>query len=278
MRPAAEPVTPSLSSSVGGGSNAPQHHRHALAIPVGLVVAAAVIVLDQATKQLAEELLVRGEFVPWLSDRIGWQLVYNPGAAFGIPAPIWLPLSVTVVVVIIVARALPRTTRLLPATSYGLLLAGAIGNVIDRLFRAGEGDGFGSGEVVDFIAWGAFPRFNVADSAITIGFVLLVVALWQEERSPEPADAGPGGHPTGHTDAHGRRDTETASDSDAGTGPEAATDPDAATDPEAATDLEAAVDPEAAVESDADADAGAPRGQPDPPLPQDDPRTDPPQP
>lgn len=158
--------------------------RHPLAIPVGLVLAAAVVVLDQATKQLAEHLLVRGEFVPWLGPHIGWQLVYNPGVSFGIRAPIWIPLAVTVIVVVIVARSLPRTTHILPAASYGLLLAGAIGNVLDRLFRAGAGEGFGSGEVVDFVAWGGFWRFNVADSAITIGFVLLVISLWQEERRP----------------------------------------------------------------------------------------------
>lgn len=148
-----------------------------------LILAASLVVLDQATKQLAEELLDRGRFVPWIGEHIGWQLVYNPGVAFGISAPIWLPLTVTVIVVVIVARALPHTPRLLPAASYGLLLAGATGNVIDRLFRAGSGEGFGSGEVVDFVAWGTFPRFNVADSAITIGFVLLILALWQEERA-----------------------------------------------------------------------------------------------
>ncbi|MEY3020211.1 MAG: lipoprotein signal peptidase, partial [Actinomycetota bacterium] len=66
--------------------------------------------------------------------------------------------------------------------AYGLLLAGALGNAIDRLVRAG-GPGFGRGYVVDFVAWGGFPRFNVADSAITIGFLLLVVALWLDERA-----------------------------------------------------------------------------------------------
>jgi signal peptidase II len=76
--------------------------------------------------------------------------------------------------------------------AYGMLLAGAIGNVLDRLFRPGDPDLWYGGYVVDFVAWGTFPRFNVADSAITVGFLLLVVALWREERragSAEPAGA-----------------------------------------------------------------------------------------
>jgi signal peptidase II len=152
---------------------------------VGLIVAAVVIVLDQATKQLALELLEPGRFVPWLSDAVGWQLVFNPGGAFGIGAPHWIFLIVTVIVVAVVARSLPRCHTITSATAYGLLLAGAIGNAIDRLFRPGGPDApsFGGGKVVDFVAWGSFPRFNVADSAITVGFVLLVLGLLLEERA-----------------------------------------------------------------------------------------------
>jgi signal peptidase II len=157
---------------------------HPLVRTVGLLVAAVVIVVDQATKQLALELLEPGRFVPWLSDAIGWQLVFNPGGAFGVGAPHWIFLIVTVVVVVVVVRSLPRCHTVTTAVAYGLLLAGAVGNVIDRLFRPGGPDapGFGGGEVVDFVAWGTFPRFNVADSAITVGFLLLVVGLLLEER------------------------------------------------------------------------------------------------
>lgn len=151
---------------------------------VALLLAAAVIVLDQATKQLVLHLLAPGRFVAWLSPSVGWELVYNPGGAFGLPAPPWLFLLVTLLVVGIVVRALPRTPTLTGAAAYGLLLAGALGNLVDRLLRpnvAGE-RGLIDGAVVDFVAWGWFPRFNVADSAITVGFVLLVIALWIEER------------------------------------------------------------------------------------------------
>jgi signal peptidase II len=159
-----------------------------LAVRVGALVTAAFVVLDQATKELAEAVLEPGVFVPWLGSAVGWQLVYNPGGAFGLPAPAWLFLIVTVIVLVLVVRALPQATSLTAAVAFGLLLAGALGNALDRLFRAGDPDGsFGGGYVVDFVAWGRFPRFNMADSAITVGFVLLVVALWLEERRGEVA-------------------------------------------------------------------------------------------
>jgi signal peptidase II len=153
-------------------------------VQVGLLLAAAMIVLDQATKELAERLLDRSIFVSLFGDAVGWQLVYNPGGAFGLPAPSWLFILVTVAVTVIVARTLPHTSSLLQAAAYGLLLAGALGNAVDRVLRSSTTgrEGWFDGEVVDFVAWGAFPRFNVADSAITVGFALLVVALWREER------------------------------------------------------------------------------------------------
>jgi signal peptidase II len=170
--------------------------RHPLTTTVGLVVAAVVVVADQATKALALEWLQPGRFVPFLGDAVGWQLVFNPGGAFGVSAPYWLFLVVTVVVVAVVARSLPRCRALTTAVAYGLLLAGAVGNVLDRLFRPGGAGAppVGGGKVIDFVAWGTFPRFNVADSAITVGFLLLVVGLALEERAasraPDAARAG----------------------------------------------------------------------------------------
>lgn len=163
---------------------------------VGLLVAAAVVVIDQATKQWAVVGLVRGRLVEVAGQRFGWQLTFNDGGAWGFPAPSWFFLAVTVVVVVIVVRNLPLVTSGRGATAYGLLLAGAVGNALDRVFRTGDpGDPrYLFGHVVDFVAvelprWlgplgGSFPRFNVADIAITIGFVLLA---WELVREPAPA-------------------------------------------------------------------------------------------
>ena len=204
--------------------------RNPLALQVGLLVAAGFIVLDQATKEVAERLLSPGEFVPLLSDDIGWQLVYNPGGAFGLPAPSWIFFLVTAIVIAIVARTLFTTPSLLQATAYGLLLSGALGNLLDRILRPGDPDGFflTDGFVVDFVAWGAFPRFNVADSAITVGFCLLVLALWREERAvahledgdedvdgagPGPVDEADGDEAAGHAPrGDGARPDEARSD------------------------------------------------------------------
>src|SRR5690606_7497397 len=132
--------------------------------------------------------------VPLFGDAVGWQLVYNPGAAFGVAVPVWVLMIVTVLIVAIVARALPRTEPLLQAGAYALLLAGRLCNRIDRLLRPnriGEVSGFFRGHVVDFVACVSFPRFNVADSAIPVGFVLLTVSLWLEERALQAASETP---------------------------------------------------------------------------------------
>ena len=163
---------------------------HPRALLVGLSTAFVLIILDQPTKELAEAELVRGEFVEWIGSSIGFELVYNPGGAFGLAAPSALFLVVTVLVVVVVGTSLPRTSSLWASLGYGMLLAGALGNAIDRVFRAGDPEGgFGSGYVVDFVAWGTFPRFNVADSAITVGFVVLAIAVFAEERRERRRDA-----------------------------------------------------------------------------------------
>ncbi len=160
-----------------------------MAVPVAGLLAAAGLVLDQATKLLALRVLDLGRKVPLLGDAVGWQLIENPGAAFGLRAPTWVFLVVTVLVVTIVVRSLPHVPNLLQASAYGLLLSGSLGNMVDRVVRAE--DGFLSGKVVDFVAWGSFPRFNVADSWITIGFGLLVVALLLEDRRASRAEQDP---------------------------------------------------------------------------------------
>lgn len=157
--------------------------RRRAMVRVGLAVAALTVVADQLTKQLALWFLEPGEMVDVLVDGWGLDLTFNPGGAFSVPAPSWFFLAVTVIVVWLVARNLPHAPTRLQATAWGLLLAGGLGNAIDRVFRAGDpGDPtWFHGHVVDFIAWGSFPRFNVADSAITIGFVLLVGSLWRHD-------------------------------------------------------------------------------------------------
>jgi len=151
-------------------------------------VALAWLALDQVTKQIA---------VTTFGERpvdLGFArlvLVRNPDAAFGIPGFPGMFLIVTVVVLVLVARTLPRVTSVAVAVAYGLVVGGALGNAIDRVVRP---PGFPAGAVIDFIHLGPwFPwTFNVADSGITVGAAFLIVALWREQPAGEEA-VPPGG-------------------------------------------------------------------------------------
>ena len=146
-------------------------------------VAAVWVVLDQATKLLATRV-----FAAEPVD-LGWVRlvdVRNENAAFGIPGFPGLFLLVTVVVVTLVVRTLPRTDSVSVGAVYGMVIGGALGNGIDRLFRA---PGFPAGGVVDFIDLGWWPVFNIADIGITCGAALLVLLLSRAEREQREAPA-----------------------------------------------------------------------------------------
>ncbi len=124
--------------------------------------------LDQLTKQWAISALSDGP--NHIVGPFSFRLVYNSGSAFGINAlsGIWLGLLAFAVVVILFfySRNLPsRTMTIL----LGLVTGGALGNLADRLFRAG--DGFLSGRVVDFIDLSRWPVFNLADTGIVVGTI-----------------------------------------------------------------------------------------------------------
>ncbi|MEU2254569.1 signal peptidase II [Nocardia xishanensis] len=138
-----------------------------------LIIAAVLFCLDLLTKTIAVATLEPGEPVYLVGDFARFTLVRNPGAAFSMATGMtWLLTLVAAAVVIGVIR-IGRTLRS-PwwAIGLGLVLGGALGNLIDRLFRA---PGPLQGHVVDFVAIGWWPVFNVADSAIVCGAILLVV-------------------------------------------------------------------------------------------------------
>ncbi len=155
----------------------------------GVVV--AVIVLDLITKLLAEGLLPRTRSVRVLGDFFQLQLVYNPGAAFGIHVGAysrWFFTCLTLVALVVLGL-MARNTRpgdRLRFYSLAAVMAGAAGNLIDRL-RSPQG-------VVDYLLFtiGSFrwPNFNVADMAVSCGAIALALALWNEGR-PQPAAASP---------------------------------------------------------------------------------------
>jgi len=139
------------------------------------VVAAVVIALDQLTKAWALAALDDGP-IDIIDGFVRFAVTFNTGAAFSIftkNGPLLGVIAIGIVVMIVVV--LRDASRRLEAVALGLVLGGAVGNLVDRVFR---GDGLLDGGVVDWIDFSFFPTFNVADSAITIGVALLLLAAF----------------------------------------------------------------------------------------------------
>ena len=143
-----------------------------------LLVAAAVVVLDQATKVWALDALADGPI-----DLIGslrLNLTFNDGSAFSLGSGrTTLVAVIAIVVSLVVARLGWKATDRTWAVGFGLVLGGALGNLIDRLFRAGEG--LLGGRVVDFVDLQWWPVFNLADAAIVCGAVWLALLSWRAD-------------------------------------------------------------------------------------------------
>lgn len=152
---------------------APAQAQPPLRLRTLLTIAAVVLAFDLLTKIVAVAWLSPGDPVYLIGDWARLSLVRNPGAAFSMATGMtWLLTLIAAAVVIGVIR-IGRTLRSLWwAIGLGLILGGAFGNLIDRMFRA---PGPFQGHVVDFVAIGWWPVFNVADSGVVCGAILLVV-------------------------------------------------------------------------------------------------------
>jgi len=148
-----------------------------------LGAAAVVVALDQLTKWWADDRLSDGPIhVVWT---LRLNLVRNPGSAFSMGRSLGPLLAVVAVVVVLVLVRVGRMVSSTPtAIGLGLVLGGALGNLVDRAFR--DGHGFLGGHVVDFIDFQWWPVFNVADMGIVVGGLLLVLLASRPE-SPAPS-------------------------------------------------------------------------------------------
>ena len=140
------------------------------------IIAGLVLVVDQVSKALIRYALPIGESVPLIPGIVSLTHVRNPGAAFGIfphQRSIFLIVSIAVILSIIYYyKRLEKVDR--PITvGLGLVLGGAIGNLIDRAFFI---------RVTDFIDFGFWPVFNIADSAIVVGVIVLSLILLSSVR------------------------------------------------------------------------------------------------
>ncbi len=137
-------------------------------------VALVVTVVDASTKIWARHALAH-HAVHVLGD-VSLRLQYNSGISFSINQSAGLITTVvtSVVAVVVVVVGL-RARSGAPAIGFGLLLGGGVANVIDRLAARPH-------QVTDFVAIGSFPVFNVADAAITFGFIVLIVSALRGEK------------------------------------------------------------------------------------------------
>ena len=155
----------------------PGHRRGLVA-----AVAAAVVALDQLTKAWAVAALGDGPVALLGGARLA--LAYNRGAAFGLGGDLVPVLAVGALAVVgILALRGDATADVGVALALGGVLGGALGNLTDRLAR---GPGLLDGAVVDFVDLRWWPVFNLADVAITVGTIALVLLGLRGERSPRP--------------------------------------------------------------------------------------------
>ena len=160
-------------------------------------IATLVLVADIITKTIAVEQLEGQDPIPVLGGLIYLQLLRNPGAAFSMATGFtWILTVIAIAVVLVIVRVARRLRSTGWAVALGLVLGGALGNLTDRIFRA---PGPLQGHVVDMVSpfapnGEAFAVFNLADSAITCGGVLLVLlALLGRELDGTRAGKEPAG-------------------------------------------------------------------------------------
>ena len=171
-------------SSVPGVSGA---RRWAMVLGVAL----AVILADQLTKRWALDRLSGSDPIELIGS-LQFQLAFNTGMAFskgsGSGALIGVVALAIVVVLAFVARRVQSRVQLV---LIGIVMGGALGNIVDRLTRVGEvgstATGFMSGAVVDFIDLQWWPVFNIADAAVVCGGIALAL-LSARAPAEEPSD------------------------------------------------------------------------------------------
>jgi signal peptidase II len=162
--------TPGVEGEVAAPAERSHRRRRVAAL---LAVAAVAYLLDLCSKLLVVARLEYHEPVQVFGNALELRVIRNAGAAFGLGAAYTVIFTIIAVVVIVVIVRLARRLRSLPwAIALGLLLGGSLGNLTDRIFRAPHAF---QGAVVDFIAPDHFAVFNLADSAITCGGILVVL-------------------------------------------------------------------------------------------------------
>ncbi|MFE9018243.1 signal peptidase II [Streptomyces sp. NPDC007808] len=161
------------SSGADESAAAAERPRGRRRVAVLFGVAAFAYLLDLVSKIIVVEKLEHQPPIEIIGDWLKFEAIRNAGAAFGFGEAFTVIFTVIAAAVIVVIARLARKLYSLPwAIALGLLLGGALGNLTDRIFRS---PGVFEGAVVDFIAPKHFAVFNLADSAIVCGGILIVL-------------------------------------------------------------------------------------------------------
>ncbi|SDI31605.1 signal peptidase II [Arthrobacter subterraneus] len=161
---------------VSGHDSGRTHRKHGKRIGARyalLLVAFALTayVIDQLTKIWVVSTMVEGQVTAVLPPVLSWHFIRNSGAAFSIGTEItWVFTIIQALVSIAIITQIGKVATKGWAVALGLVLGGALGNLTDRLFRE---PAFGQGHVVDFIALPNFAIFNIADTAVVSGVILI---------------------------------------------------------------------------------------------------------
>lgn len=175
----ADPTEPAEAASTdgdatsGGGATGVEKPKGPRRVGVLLVVAVLAFLIDLGSKLLVVAKLENHAAIKVIGEVVTFQVIRNSGAAFGMGQALTVVFTMIASAVIVVIWRIARRLYSLPwAIALGLLLGGALGNLTDRLFRA---PGVFRGHVVDFVSVQHFAVFNLADSAIVCGGVLVVL-------------------------------------------------------------------------------------------------------
>jgi signal peptidase II len=149
--------------------------KNRLILPMVFIIVSIILSLDQLTKFLANKNLLLNKSVPLISNFFHLTLIYNRGAAFGLlKNQVHLFIFTSIIAIILIYLNLKDVESKKYSIALSLILAGALGNLIDRLFF---------GHVIDFLDFRVWPVFNIADSAITIGMILLGFTILKSKGS-----------------------------------------------------------------------------------------------
>ena len=150
-------------------------------------LALAVFVVDQGLKRLVEGSMRLGESIPLIQGALHLTYIKNPGGAFGILGgqESILLLGSAVAVAFVLWMLISGEPSKATTAGCGLILGGAAGNLVDRIFE---------GEVTDYVDLRVWPIFNAADVAIVLGVGLLLLAAFRPEEHTSPPK-GPIQHP-----------------------------------------------------------------------------------